>query len=120
VGARHRAERFRPITFTANLPLSPFLLRQPSAAGNRSILPPEAEASGFCSIVGSVARSAVSSRAHPVLPWACPSRPPRSLGAPLRLHAHHGERGIGTSHRDALKDVSTLRRRPLRRAPLSA
>jgi len=53
----------------------------------------EAGASRPCSIVGSVARSTVSSRACPVLPWACPIRllacsvsvrPPAS-GRPARV-----------------------------------
>ena len=38
----------------------------------------EAEASGPCSIVGSVAWAAVSNRSRSVLPWACPTPPSRS------------------------------------------
>jgi len=73
------------LTFTANLALSPFLFRDPPQQGTCHFVPAKAEASGPCSIVGSVARSAVSSRSRPVLPWACPNQLPRSSlcdGAP--------------------------------------
>jgi len=69
---------FPTLTFTASLALSPFLFRDPPRQGTCHFVPAKAEASGPCSIVGSVACSAVSSRSRSVLPWACPIQLPRS------------------------------------------
>ena len=67
---------FPASAFTANLPFTPFLSLRDSAAVARHIVSSRARTSRSCSIVGSVACPAVADRTHPVLPWACPTRPP--------------------------------------------
>jgi len=79
VGPRHRLDRCRPVRSPRTLPPRPFLPRRSRIAVScvpfRGSFLLEAGTSGPCSVVGSVARSAVSGRACPVLPWACPPRP---------------------------------------------
>jgi len=81
-GLRGPASPLEPLptlTFTANLALSPFLFRGSPQQETCYFVPAKAEASGPCSIVGSVAPSTVSSRLRSVLPWACPTSLRRSL-----------------------------------------
>lgn len=77
-GSRGPASPPRPSpvsAFTANLAPSPFFLNLLRTVSRR-VGSAEAGAPRPCSIVGSVARSAVAGCARSVLPWAWPVRPP--------------------------------------------
>jgi hypothetical protein len=113
LGRRGLASPLRPFpasAFTAHLPFTPFLPRRASAAVSRRLLASRARTSRSCSIVGSVVRPAVSVRTHPVLPWACPTRPPERPS-----DASPRERGKA-ARKDHANELSALRQRPLRRA----
>jgi len=110
VGSRHRLDRFRPPRSPRTFPSRPFSLsaipqRLPATSSSS-----RARTSRSCSIVGSVACPAVADRTHPVLPWACPTRPPTRPS-----DAFPRERGQA-ARKGHTNKLSALRQRPLRRA----
>jgi len=85
VGSRHRLDRLRPLRSPRTLPSRPFSLALILPQFPAAFFSVRAGASRPCSIVGSVAHAIVSVRLRPVLPWACPTRPPeRPPDAPRR------------------------------------
>jgi hypothetical protein len=99
---------FPTVTFTANLAFSPFLSHRSSDTVARAFVPMRAGASRPCSIVGSVARSNVSARSRPVLPWAWPARPAAFTSGALPANGSSGPE-------DRAYELPTSRQRPFRR-----